>query len=110
MPTDSARYRVTISSEYSDLIILTAEDPRTEKVDKINTEIEKGIDDKSKVEKIEDRSSAIEKAVGIAKKGDIIVITGKGHERSMTYGKKELPWDEYEEVEKTLKLKNEKNK
>lgn len=94
------------SSKYSDLIILTAEDPRKEKVDQISKEIENGITNKTNVEKIDDRSKAIGRAISIARKGDIIAITGKGHERSMTYGKEDVPWDEYRVVEKALLGKN----
>ena len=34
----------------------------------------------------------------MAGKGDLVVITGKAHEKSMTYGHKETPWDEYKIV------------
>jgi UDP-N-acetylmuramoyl-L-alanyl-D-glutamate--2,6-diaminopimelate ligase len=95
-----------ISSRYSDIIILTAEDPRSEKVANIISNIADGVEGKSEVLKIEDRREAIRKSIEIAKKGDIVVITGKAHEKSMTYGKVETPWDEYEEVEKALKEVN----
>ena len=44
-------------------------------------------------------------AVSIAKKGDIIVLTGKGHEQSLARGKKEYSWDEYRAVRKALIMK-----
>ena len=102
-----------IASKYDDVIILTAEDPRNEKIEKINKEIKAGIKGfellgeksaKSLCE-IEDRSKAIQKAVKIAKKGDTVLLTGKGHEESMNISGTEHPWDEYIEVEKALSKK-----
>ena len=43
---------------------------------------------------IADRKEAIEFAVSLAQKGDVVLMTGKGHERSMNYGKGEEKWDE----------------
>ncbi len=96
-----------ISSQYADIIIITSEDPRSEDTHKIIREIESGFDKKRKnkieVYKIPDRKQAITKAISLAKKGDIILLTGKAHEKSMNYGKGEEPWDEYTAVENALK-------
>jgi UDP-N-acetylmuramoyl-L-alanyl-D-glutamate--2,6-diaminopimelate ligase len=98
-----------ISASYSDVIILTAEDPRTEKIEDINAEIEKGISktkfNKKHLYKIPDRKDAIIKAIEIAKPGDVVVTTGKSHEPSMNYGRGEEPWSEHEAVEEGLKRK-----
>lgn len=96
-----------ISSRNADVIILTAEDPRVESVSSINSQIKKGIDKKFKelrkedyvgqrdvVIEIEDRKEALRFAVSIAKRGDVVIATGKGHEQSMNLGNGELPWDE----------------
>ncbi len=88
------------SSQYSDIMILTAEDPRGEDVSKISDEIASGIKEK-KVEiiKIPDRTEAIQAAINMAKKGDLILTTGKAHEKSMNLtGKEENPWDEFQVV------------
>lgn len=88
-----------ISSKYSDILFLTAEDPRTEDVDKIIDEIASGIKKKdAKVFKLHNRKNAIEAAIEMAGKGDMVVVTGKAHEKSMTYGHEETPWDEYKVV------------
>lgn len=108
-----------MSSLFSDIIILTAEDPRSESIDVINSEIEKGIKRKFKLIdnknyqdsrknkniyfKISDRREAINFAVSIAKKGDVVITTGKSHEKSMNYGKGEEPWNEYEAVKSAIK-------
>jgi len=95
-----------VSSQYADVIILTSEDPRTEDVNFIIKEIQDGIEERGKrieVFKIPDRQEAIIKAIAIARKGDLLVITGKAHEKSMNCGNGEEPWDEYHAVELALK-------
>lgn len=99
------------SAKDSDIIILTSEDPRDESPEKIADEILVGIPQskfqlvnkdeniafekgKKYVLKILDRKAAIRFAVGLAKKGDVILLTGKGYEKSINYGKGEEPWDE----------------
>ncbi len=91
-----------ISSKYSDLIILTSEDPRSENPEKIMDQIGEGINKNKKVIRIKDRLKAIETAVSEAKNGDFVLLTGKGHEKSMNMGNGEEPWSEYEAVEKVL--------
>lgn len=98
-----------IASQYADIIVLTAEDPRGESASKISDEIASGIKEK-KVEiiKIPDRREAIQAAINMAKKGDLVITTGKSHEKSMNLdGKTETAWDEYEVVSEALK--NRKN-
>lgn len=88
-----------ISSKYADILILTAEDPRSESEEKIIEEIASGIKKKdAKVFKHPNRKNAIEAAIKMAGKGDLVIITGKAHEKSITYGKKDVPWDEYKVV------------
>lgn len=94
------------SATYADVMILTAEDPRKEKVEKITQQIKSGITvaqkEKVQILEIPDRQEAIFRAVAMARKGDFIVLTGKAHERSMNYGHGEMPWSEHEAVEKAL--------
>jgi UDP-N-acetylmuramoyl-L-alanyl-D-glutamate--2,6-diaminopimelate ligase len=86
---------------YADMSVLTAEDPRTEKVENIINDILKGFHKKNyHIEP--DRAKAIEFAVSQAKENDIVVVTGKGHEKSMCFGKKEYPWSDKEEIKKAL--------
>lgn len=94
------------SSKHVDILFLTAEDPRSEDVNKIIDEIASGIKKKdAKVFKLPNRKNAIEAAIETAGKGDLVLITGKSHEKSMTYGNKELPWDEYKVVENAIKTR-----
>lgn len=88
------------SSTYADVIVLTEEDYRTENVETIMDEIEKGIVHGPEVQRIPNRAKAIEFALSNAKPGDLVMITGKGHEKSLCRGKKEYPWSDQKEVEK----------
>jgi len=90
-----------ISGKYSDLIILTEEDYRTENLKKICLQIASGMKNKD-YQIILNRQKAIAQAIKIARKGDIVVLTGKAHEKSLCRGKTECPWDEYEAVKKAL--------
>lgn len=97
-----------ISSKYSDVIVLTAEDPRKENIENIIAEIKRGIkNNKCEVIEIADRKKAIEEAIRIAKKGDLVLITGKAQEASINYGKGEEPWNEFEITKQALKKRNE---
>ena len=96
-------YLGDISMSFSDIVILTTEDPRSEDVNTIIEEIGSGIDSpKAQVLKIVDRREAITAAIGMAKKNDLVLITGKAAESSMNLGQGEEPWDEYEVVENIL--------
>lgn len=90
------------SEAYSDKIVLTSEDPRSEDPEKINEQIRSGIKNLDKVHSIVDREEAIGFAIKNAKKGDLVLATGKAHEKSMNLGHGEEPWDEYEAVKKAL--------
>ncbi|WP_432664768.1 UDP-N-acetylmuramoyl-L-alanyl-D-glutamate--2,6-diaminopimelate ligase [Wukongibacter baidiensis] len=70
-----------IAYDMSDYAIITNDNPRTEDPEKIVEDIMKGIGpDKDKYEVIIDRKEAIKRAIEGAKKGDVVLIAGKGHE------------------------------
>lgn len=94
-----------IGSELADLVVFTAEDPRTESVWNIIRQMKESISNNHhKVISIADRQQAINFTLQkIAKKGDLIALFGKGPEKSMCYGEIEEPWSEHEAVRKALK-------
>lgn len=92
-----------VASFYDDIIILTAEDPRSEKVGDINSAIKRGISKEKKVFEIEDRGEAIEFALKKAKEEDTVLISGKGHEKTMNLGNGEIFWSDQEFVRNLLK-------
>jgi UDP-N-acetylmuramoyl-L-alanyl-D-glutamate--2,6-diaminopimelate ligase len=95
-----------ISSQYSDILVLTAEDPRVEDVNKIIAEIEVGIKkEQCEVIRIPDRKEAIEAAIQMAKKDDLVLITGKAQEASMNLGNLEEPWNEFKTVDEALGIR-----
>jgi UDP-N-acetylmuramoyl-L-alanyl-D-glutamate--2,6-diaminopimelate ligase len=68
--------------DYSNLVILTSDNPRSEDPEVILNEMEEGVPvaKKDQVLRITDRRSAIVTACRLAKPGDIVLIAGKGHE------------------------------
>jgi len=96
-----------IGAELADTVVFTAEDPRTENVWTIIRQMKEGIEhDHSKVVSVADRKEAI--AFGLqhlAGKGDIVAVLGKGHEKSICYGKVEYPWSDYQAVKDALGIK-----
>ncbi|QQG44820.1 MAG: UDP-N-acetylmuramyl-tripeptide synthetase [Candidatus Roizmanbacteria bacterium] len=105
------------SGKYADITILTEDDPRSEDVVTICKEISEGLrkygfsyssnvnsESVKKYTIIPDREKAIKKSLEIVGKGDIIALTGKGHERGLAR-KVEVPWNEKELVLKLLKEK-----
>ena len=88
-----------ISQKLADLTILTAEDPRTESLDGILSEMAEGAQSGGGVEGedyvlVPDRGEALRAAVRHASAGDVLLACGKGHEQSMCFGDTEYPWDD----------------
>ncbi len=92
----------TIASFYSSFVILTSDNPRTENPETILDDMEKGLDDKAEFLRITDRRQAIKTATVVAKKNDIILIAGKGHETYQEINKVRHHFDDKEEVKKIL--------
>lgn len=71
----------SVVAEYSDIIIVTSDNPRSEIPSLIINDIIPGIEKHNKVyHRIEDRKEAIEYALSIIQNNDIVLIAGKGHE------------------------------
>ena len=69
-----------IGVDIADLAIITSDNPRTEDPAAIIRDIVAGLGDAKNYEVVENRPNAIKYAMDIAKKDDIIVLAGKGHE------------------------------
>ena len=69
-----------IGVDIADLAIITSDNPRTEEPAAIIRDIVAGLGDAKNYEVVENRPNAIKYAMDIAKKDDIIVLAGKGHE------------------------------
>ncbi|MGL5052747.1 MAG: UDP-N-acetylmuramoyl-L-alanyl-D-glutamate--2,6-diaminopimelate ligase [Cetobacterium sp.] len=84
-----------VAEKYSDLTIVTSDNPRTENPNSIIDDIVKGFQNKNYIIEI-DRKEAIKKAVLKAEKNDIILIAGKGHENYQIIGTKKIYFDDRE--------------
>lgn len=122
-----------IAAKYSDIVIVTSEDPRIEKLFDINSRIIEGANkaggnlvkrfanhqeylDYDKVfvtekgvyafdeETTNSRFDAIDFGIKIANPGDVVIIEGKGHEQSLCFGTTEYPFSDQDAVRKSLKI------
>jgi UDP-N-acetylmuramoyl-L-alanyl-D-glutamate--2,6-diaminopimelate ligase len=84
-----------IAEKYSDLVIVTSDNPRTENPNDIIKDIVKGFESENYIVEI-DRKEAIKKAVLKAEKDDIILIAGKGHETYQILGTTKIHFDDRE--------------
>jgi UDP-N-acetylmuramoyl-L-alanyl-D-glutamate--2,6-diaminopimelate ligase len=84
-----------IAARLADLCLVTSDNPRSEDPDAIIAEILAGTGDAAHVEHDADRRASIERAVRLARAGDVVVIAGKGHEQGQEFagGRKE-PFDD----------------
>src|SRR4030042_1854744 len=93
-----------IGVTWSELAIITSDNPRTEDPLKIIEEIEKGARGVSphRYLVIPDRRKAIQKAIALAEEQDCVLITGKGHEDYQIIGEQRRPFDDREEARTAL--------
>ena len=101
-----------ISGKIADFTIITSDNPRTENPEKIVEQIEDGIKKtKGNYKVVVDRKKAIEEAIKMAGKTDIIILAGKGHEPYQEINGEKYPFDERIIVKEIIqKLENKKNK
>lgn len=91
-----------VSAEYADFTVVTSDNPRTEKPASIINDILRGITPGANYIAIENRSDAIRYAILTAKKGDTIILAGKGHELYQVLGDKKLYYDERKVVKRCI--------
>ena len=94
-----------IGVENSDFAILTSDNPRSEDPEKIIAEMKTDLsmNELKKVKVITDRSLAIQEAVKLAQKGDIVLLAGKGHESYQEIKGIKQHFNDMEELKKFLK-------
>ena len=87
-----------VAVRYSDQVILTADNPRSENPESIIREMEEGIpvDDKNKVLSITNREQAIRTACKLARPGDFVLVAGKGHEKYQEINGVKYPFDDHQ--------------
>ena len=95
-----------IAQKLSDIAIVTSDNPRTEEPKAIIEDILKGLDtSKENYKVVIDRKEAIERAIEMAKKDDIVIIAGKGHENYQIIGKVKHHFDDKEIAQEFLNNK-----
>lgn len=94
-----------IACQYSNKVILTSDNPRSEDPEEILNQMQAGVDvlDVKKTLRISDRKEAIKTACSLAKKGDIILIAGKGHEKYQEIKGVKHPFDDMEILKEMIK-------
>jgi UDP-N-acetylmuramoyl-L-alanyl-D-glutamate--2,6-diaminopimelate ligase len=97
-----------VAARLADLVVVTAEDPRTESLEAILAEIVAASEAGGKREakdlwSVPDRGEALRLACQMAQSGDVVIACGKGHEQSMCFGTTEYPWDDREAMSRALR-------
>jgi UDP-N-acetylmuramoyl-L-alanyl-D-glutamate--2,6-diaminopimelate ligase len=90
-----------LASELADVTIVTSDNPRSEDPEAIAAEIVSGAQGSVEVEL--DRDAAIRRAIGLARRGDVLVIAGKGAEQGQEFADRTIPFDDREAAKEALK-------
>lgn len=91
----------SVADQLADFTIITSDNPRKEDPQAILRDIEEGFKRKN-YEKILDRKKAIARAIEVAKPRDIVLIAGKGHEKTQEFGDHTIPFDDVEVAVRAL--------
>lgn len=86
-----------VASKYSDYIVLTSDNPRSENPDDIIKDIEWGVSIKD-VKSIADRTEAVRFALSEMEEGDTLVLAGKGNESYLDIKGKKIPYNDFDVV------------
>lgn len=94
-----------VAASLADWTFLTSDNPRSENPLAILAEIERGVikAGSKHYSIVPDRREAIEKALATAKKGDCVLVAGKGHENYQIFKDKMIPFDDAEVIRSILK-------
>lgn len=95
-----------VAARLSDVVVVTSDNPRSEDPARIIEEIKRGVQssDRDTITflAIADRAEAIEQAIKLAEPGDLVLLAGKGHEKTQVIGDRELPFDDVEIAREAL--------
>jgi UDP-N-acetylmuramoyl-L-alanyl-D-glutamate--2,6-diaminopimelate ligase len=97
-----------IAGRLSDYCVVTSDNPRTEEPENIIRDILPGVQQTAcPYETVTDRKEAIEKAIQLARRGDCVVLAGKGHENYQIFKECTIHFDDSEVAAETLTRKSE---
>lgn len=83
-----------VASSFSDLTVITSDNPRTENPRQIISEIKEGLDSGADYLIEDDRKTAIQRALSLATPQDVVLVAGKGHENYQIVGTTYFPFDD----------------
>lgn len=92
-----------ISSEFSDVTIVTSDNPRSEDPEKVIDDIMSGVVGGKKVLRESDREQAIHLGLSMAQRGDLVLIAGKGHEEYQIIGNRKIRFSDRDVVNDYLR-------
>jgi len=97
-----------IACRYSDRVIFTSDNPRSEDPEAIIDEMKAGVDpiDFKKTHTIVNRREAIRMACSLTKANDILLVAGKGHEKYQEVKGQRTPFDDLVEITESFKTQN----
>jgi UDP-N-acetylmuramoyl-L-alanyl-D-glutamate--2,6-diaminopimelate ligase len=95
-----------VAARLSDVVVVTSDNPRTEDPAKIIEEVTRGVPFAERGTDtffaVVDRREAIDRAIRMAHAGDLVLLAGKGHEKTQVIGNREIPFDEVEIAREAL--------
>jgi UDP-N-acetylmuramoyl-L-alanyl-D-glutamate--2,6-diaminopimelate ligase len=95
-----------VAERYSNRVIFTDDNPRTENADHIIDDMRKGLKAPEKVSYIADRKAAIQQAVTLASDADLILVAGKGHEDYQIFGTEKVYFSDIAAAKEVLAERN----
>ena len=94
-----------VGQTFADFCWVTADNPRSESLDQIFDDMQKGVSKPDRVEFVEDRRRAISLALDAVGPDDTVLIAGKGHEAFMEFGDTIVPFDDRQVARELIKVK-----
>jgi UDP-N-acetylmuramoyl-L-alanyl-D-glutamate--2,6-diaminopimelate ligase len=91
--------------EFADFAFATADNPRTEALPQIFSDMQAGVTAPQKITWIDDRRRAISLALDACKPGDCLLIAGKGHESYQEFADTVIPFDDRQVVRELIGIK-----
>lgn len=92
----------SIAEQYSDYVVLTSDNPRSEDIMDIINEMKQGLSPATETVIEPDRKQAVKAIINRAVIGDVVLVAGKGHEDYQQIGSEKLPYSDITTVEETL--------
>ena len=94
-----------VAKECADVVVVTSDNPRNESPESIIEQILEGISDLTDVVTVVERAEAIRYAISVARRGDIVVIAGKGHETTQDIKGVKSPFSDVEQARQALETR-----